>query len=318
MEMTGRWVPAVGRQRMRLPFRRGSAAAIALLVAAGCAGPRAQSPKPTRPARTDLAPSVASSPAAVPSPPEPSPTPAVTELPPLDDAPQVADELIKAETAIRAASTPPQSIARHARIQQAAYRKIVANPQFKAHALSKAPPELKSVIEANVSAGAELRALTKPVATLPSWKIVTPPPAEELRRYYAEAEKEFGIPWSYLAAIHLVESRMGRIRGTSSAGAQGPMQFIPGTWARYGKGDINNPRDAIFAAARYLKASGAPSAMARSLYAYNHSDRYVRAVTAYAEQMLGNERTYLGYYHWQVYVRTTNGDMLLEEGYGGT
>ena len=46
--------------------------------------------------------------------------------------------------------------------------------------------------------------------------------------------EEFGIDWTYLASIHLVETRMGRIRGTSVAGAQGPMQFIPATWASYG------------------------------------------------------------------------------------
>ncbi|HEX2258206.1 MAG TPA: lytic transglycosylase domain-containing protein, partial [Actinomycetota bacterium] len=135
-------------------------------------------------------------------------------------------------------------------------------------------------------------------------------------RYYAEAERQFGIPWAYLAAIHLVESRMGRIRGTSTAGAQGPMQFIPGTWARYGRGDINNPQDAILAAARYLRASGAPGNMPAALYAYNRSQRYVRGITLYAQRMLENERAYLGYYHWQVFVRTTTGDVPLEVGYG--
>ena len=94
------------------------------------------------------------------------------------------------------------------------------------------------------------------------------------------------------------------------------MQFIPSTWARFGRGDINSPRDSILAAARYLRASGAPSNMGRALYAYNPSQRYVRAITRYAEQMMRNERTYLGYYNWQVFVRTTTGDVALEEGYG--
>ncbi|MGH2772969.1 MAG: transglycosylase SLT domain-containing protein [Actinomycetota bacterium] len=243
-------------------------------------------------------------------------SPVPTAVPALDDADETASELVAAELAIRAESTPPDAMGRLGRIQQAAYRKLVANPPWRAAAFSKAPAALEEVVRSNIIAGEELRALTKPATTLPPWKIVAPPPADELRRYYAEAGDRFGIRWAYLAAIHLVESRMGRIRGTSSAGAQGPMQFIPSTWARYGEGDINNPRDAITAAARYLKAAGAPGDMDRALYAYNHSDRYVRAINIYAGQMLGNERTYLAFYHWQVYVRTVNGDVLLEVGYG--
>jgi membrane-bound lytic murein transglycosylase B len=120
------------------------------------------------------------------------------------------------------------------------------------------------------------------------------------------------VPWQYLAAIHLVETRMGRIRGTSSAGARGPMQFLPATWRRYGGGgDIHATGDAVLAAARLLRAHGAPADMARALYAYNPSRRYVRAVTAYAEQMRADPRAFLGYYQWQVYY----GDTLLPEGY---
>src|SRR5437899_2712296 len=77
------------------------------------------------------------------------------------------------------------------------------------------------------------------------------------------------VPWSYLAAIHLVETRMGRIRATSVAGAQGPMQFMPATWERYGEGDVNSDRDSIRAAARYLRANGAPGRMADALFRYN-------------------------------------------------
>lgn len=95
------------------------------------------------------------------------------------------------------------------------------------------------------------------------------------------------------------------------------MQFIPATWDRYGQGDINNPRDAIFAAARYLKANGAPGDMRRALYRYNPSNNYVDAIEIYAGQMKADGRVYLAYYNWQVYVRTTSGDVLLEVGYGG-
>ena len=119
------------------------------------------------------------------------------------------------------------------------------------------------------------------------------------------------MPWEYLAAIHLVETRMGRIRGDSSAGARGPMQFIPTTWDIYGEGgDIESTRDSIHAAARLLRANGARTDMAAALFRYNNATRYVRAVTVYAQQMEADERTYLAYHGWQVYY----GPRLLPEG----
>ena len=57
-----------------------------------------------------------------------------------------------------------------------------------------------------------------------------------------------GVPWNYLAAIHLIETRFGSIEGTSTAGAQGPMQFLPSTFEAYGDGgDIHSLRDSIMA-----------------------------------------------------------------------
>lgn len=238
---------------------------------------------------------------------------------PLDPAElaRMVDELVAAETAIRSPATPSGDLAGLARTQQAIYRAISARPESLPQAQERVPEALRPVVEANVTAGVELRALTKPRTELPPWRIVAPPPAEELEGYYKETEARYRVPWTYLAAVHLVESRMGRIRGTSTAGAQGPMQFLPGTWERYGEGgDINDPHDAILAAGRYLEAAGAPGDMAKALYAYNRSERYVRAVTLYATQIEADPRAYLGYYHWQVYYITTKGDVLLEVGYG--
>jgi membrane-bound lytic murein transglycosylase B len=168
------------------------------------------------------------------------------------------------------------------------------------------------VVEANVVAGSELRKLNRPARRLPRWRIVAPAPAGQLLAAYRRAQARLAVPWEYLAAIHLVETRTGRIRGTSSAGAQGPMQFLPSTWKRYGRGgDIQATGDAILAAARLLRANGAPADMASALYAYNPSRRYVRAVSAYASQLRANHRAFLGYYHWQVFY----GDTLLPEGY---
>jgi hypothetical protein len=90
------------------------------------------------------------------------------------------------------------------------------------------------------------------------------------------------------------------------------MQFLPSTWDAYGNGgDVNDPRDAILGAARYLAASGAPERMSDALFAYNRSYDYVRAILIYARQMMRNERTFYAYYHWQVYVLTKDGDVRL-------
>ena len=153
--------------------------------------------------------------------------------------------------------------------------------------------------------------------TLPAWRIVEPAPATALLRFYRRAEAVFGVGWEYLAAINLVETGMGRIRGTSVAGAQGPMQFIPSTWAAWGRGDVNDPADAIMAAARYLAHNGfaRPGGIPDALYRYNNSTAYVRGVTHYARLMERRPRTFHGLYHWQIYYVTTEGDVRLPVGY---
>ena len=86
------------------------------------------------------------------------------------------------------------------------------------------------------------------------------------------------------------------------------MQFLPSTWREYGMGgDIDDPRDAILGAANYLHRAGASQSLNRALFAYNHSTRYVRAIRRFARRMRADERTFLSYYAWQVYVRTRLG-----------
>ena len=108
---------------------------------------------------------------------------------------------------------------------------------------------------------------------------------------------------------------MGRVAGVSSAGAVGPMQFLPATWAACCEGDPLVARDAIMGAARYLVARGAPADMQAALNGYNPNSAYVGAVTAYAQNMMADERAYLGYHGWQVFVGTSAGTVRLPVGY---
>jgi hypothetical protein len=106
---------------------------------------------------------------------------------------------------------------------------------------------------------------------------------------YMEAGKKYGVPWEVLAAINAIETDYGQNLNTSSAGAVGWMQFEPSTWAKYGMAvdghsepNPYDPRDAIFAAAKYLAAAGAQEDVAKAVYSYNHASWYVDEVMARA------------------------------------
>jgi hypothetical protein len=231
---------------------------------------------------------------------------------------QTAASLARVERALRSPKTQLTEVSTLGREQQNAYRALSTHPRWLKDVVGLLPVDVQPIVTANERAGRDLQALGgegPPPRHLPDWHIVSPPPVEVLRAYYGEAEAASGIPWAYFASIHLVETRLGRLRGTSSAGAQGPMQFIPETWARYGQGDINDNRDAILGAARLLQASGGPGDMRRALLRYNNSNHYVEAVESYAQVMLSDERAFLGYYQWQVNYPTTDGTFVLPEGY---
>jgi len=133
-------------------------------------------------------------------------------------------------------------------------------------------------------------------------------PAGVLLRFYRRAERRFGVGWKVLAAVNFVETGFNRLRNTSTAGARGPMQFIPSTWDAYGMGgDIDDPRDAIMGAANYLHASGAPGDYRDALHSYNPSRAYVEAVMRYVHRMRRDRDAYLAYYSWQVFVNTPSG-----------
>jgi hypothetical protein len=111
---------------------------------------------------------------------------------------------------------------------------------------------------------------------------------------YQAAGIQYGIRWEILAAINEIETDYGRNLNVSTAGAVGWMQFIPSTWKMYGtdanddgKKDPYNPVDAIFAAARYLKAAGYEKDVRRAIFAYNHADWYVDSVMLRAKLIAG-------------------------------
>jgi murein DD-endopeptidase MepM/ murein hydrolase activator NlpD len=118
---------------------------------------------------------------------------------------------------------------------------------------------------------------------------------------YQAAGTAYGIPWQVLAAINEVETDYGRDLSVSSAGAEGWMQFLPAEWAQYGVDangdgfkDPYNPADAIFTAARYLRAAGGTTNIKAAVYSYNHSQAYVDSVMLRAQLLGGTPPELLG------------------------
>ena len=159
----------------------------------------------------------------------------------------------------------------------------------------------------NLAAKRELWRLT-PVTHRKRFRTGSALPPATLLRYYRDAERRFGVPWNILAAVNFVESAFNKLRNNSASGAQGPMQFVPATWRAYGLGgDVRDPRDAIFGAANYLHANGAPRDNRRALFRYNPSGLYVDAILRYAHEIRIDRRAFYEYYARQVFVRTASG-----------
>ena len=150
----------------------------------------------------------------------------------------------------------------------------------------------------SVSLGTASSVTSSPLDGAPSALAVSEIPPAYLR-LYEQAAQRYGLSWAVLAGIGKVECDHGRDPDPSctqegvvnSAGAGGPMQFLASTWARYGvdgdgDGRIDrwSPADAIFSAANYLRAAGAPHDSRAAIFAYNHATWYVSEVEGWADR----------------------------------
>ena len=288
-------VPAVARPLVgaasggsaiaRLPVALLAALALALCPSAALAGESAEGGSATVPSTT--------TPLPPPSPASPSPsnTPTVTSestssAPAPTTAPQVQAQ------APQAPSAPPRVHAKAHRhpapeSEPAAGGAPAPTPAAgngKAiHAPSSfAPPPPPSALGGALSGG------------VPEFFIGSFPLPPFLLPIYQAAGRAYGIPWQVLAGINEVETDFGRDLSVSSAGAEGWMQFLPSSWAMYGVdasgdgyADPYNPADAIFAAARYLRAAGGARNIRGAIFAYNHSQSYVASVMLRAQLLRG-------------------------------
>ena len=222
-----------------------------------------------------------------------------------DDALAQAIDRWRAERSLEA-FPPPDDVTLWALHQQRIHVFLTPRERLARRVAALLSPRVAAHLKATFRARRGLGKITPP--TPGRYRTGPPEPPGRLLAHYRAAQRRFHVGWRVLAAINFVESAFGRMRNSSAAGAQGPMQFIPSTWKAYGLGgDINDPRDAILGAANYLHANGAPGRLRAALLRYNPSPLYVNAVLAYAQRMRHDPRAFLGYYAWQVFVRVPGG-----------
>lgn len=203
---------------------------------------------------------------------------------------------------------PPREVTLLALYHQRLLRVASTERRLGDRAIARLPDDVRGEARDIVHARRAIAAIPTGGAKPPPLRVAAPEPAGLLREAYRDAWRRFGVGWHVLAAVNLVESAYGRVRSASSAGARGPMQFLPSTWRQYGMGgDIDDAGDAIMGAANYLSASGAPQRYRKALFAYNRSRSYVSAILNFARRMKKDERVYYALYAWQVYARGPDG-----------
>lgn len=232
------------------------------------------------------------------------------------DRGQLVAELDHVQQIIDTSSSSAAQLESAGRFEQLATAALASKPKrYQRATVAMLSSAAARALGTDLAAAGALHALVAPRPALPPWRIASPPAAPTLLGYFRQAGNRFEVPWRYLAAIEFIETKFGRVVGLSTAGAEGPMQFMPSTWAVYGRGDIHSPRDAVLGAARYLASNGAPADMAGALYHYNPSIEYVNAVEDYAAAIRADPRAYYGYYYWQVIYAKRGGAVILPVGF---
>lgn len=206
------------------------------------------------------------------------------QTPPAD----LAAQLVRANAALHAHVTVAQ-----ATLEEKIEFRLAANPALSRAVIRLLPSRLARDVTDDVIAHRELTTL-RPSHPGPPVRLGPALAAAKLRAYYAEGERRSGIAWQVLAAVNFVESDFGRLREASADGALGPMQFMPSTWAAYGRGNVHDPHAAILAAARFLRAAGGDERHA--LYRYNPAAAYVDAIERYAGRIRRDPTAFLVYY----------------------
>jgi len=282
----------MGSAGTRLLIAVGSAAACALALPVSAPALKAEAPGIAPP------PSVSTAPEAAPDQPAPAqgaPAPGAAEQPPAegpattapDEAPQVQGQQSQSPsagpTARSAHPAKPQTSE-----EAAGGTAVQPRAAHKAVAPSSLTPALPMALRGSISG-------------VPSFFIENFEIPPFLLPIFQAAGAAYGIPWQVLAAINEVETDYGRDLSVSSAGAEGWMQFLPSSWEGYGVDangdgykDPYNPADAIFAAARYLRAAGGERNIRAAVFSYNHSQAYVSSVMLRAQLLGGTPSELLG------------------------
>jgi membrane-bound lytic murein transglycosylase B len=205
----------------------------------------------------------------------------------------------------------PTAVAQAAYAEQRIELRLADRPALTRRVLAHLPARVARDVADDVMAYRSLARLTPP-QPLSRFRVGAAAPATRLRTWYGEAQRRTAVPWQVLAAVNYVESDFGRLREASVAGAQGPMQFVPSTWATYGRGDVHDPHAAILGAARFLRAAGAAVDLRRALYRYNPSWGYVDAIDRLAGRIRRDPAAYLVFYARRLIVRTPEGYRRLD------
>ena len=205
----------------------------------------------------------------------------------------------------RIASRPPIAVGLH--------------PDWSNAARPRIPAELLDTLDRNVDARRALNAITPARTTLPAWRIVPPAPADQLLGFSSPSRGGNRCHVELSGRDQSCRNASGKHRRRQHRGRAGTHAVPARHVRRYGQGgDIHSPHDSIIAAGRYLAANNFVNDRDHAIYRYNHASDYVRAVNQYAALIGGDPAAFAGYYRWDVYCRTTAGDVLLPIGYVAT